>query len=170
MKPSEREPRQTFEDAVDHIHVAYRFFAACVPRPEQFASGSSVRIGRFEFQEPSQAESMRIELAWAFFTRLDAAFEALTHRLDLTPSAVSERLRESGEFSDEDLLGFKIARELRNIFHHGDGDATLLRNQATEVRPGPGHEPHLNEPHMEQFVALFRRAAEVLTRPRLRVV
>jgi hypothetical protein len=52
----------------------------------------SVRIGSFEFQRLSQVKSMEVELSWAFFTRLEGAFEALTLRLNLGPKDVKERL------------------------------------------------------------------------------
>jgi hypothetical protein len=167
MTSSPREAKGAFDDAVSHTYMAYRFFRTCVPRSD---ARFPLRIGNFEFLRPSQAESMAVELGWAFFTRLEAAFEALTLRLDLDAKSAVDRLRWSGNFSEEELRGLSCARELRNILHHGDGDASLLRNQPREVKPEVGHEPHLDEDHMDRFVALFRKAADVLTQSPLRVI
>jgi hypothetical protein len=60
-----------------------------------------------------------------------------------------------------------VAREIRNILHHGDGDASLLRNRPELVVTKAGHEPHLDVEHIERFVDLFRKAAQVLTKPEL---
>ncbi len=165
-----RDARRTFDQAVDHIQAAYRFFVACLPRQERFTQGRPVRIGRFEFQELSQAESMEVELGWAFFTRLEGAYEALTLRLGLTPKTAGDKLRDSGKFTEAELEGLVVARELRNILHHGDGDASLLKNQPTKVAQEQGREPQLRQEHMDQFVKLFKKAADVLTQPSLRVV
>lgn len=165
-----RDAKKEFDNATSHIEAAYRFFADCIPRPEQITAAGPLRIGRFEFQKPSQAKSMEVELAWAFFTRFEAAFEALTLRLDLTFKSAYEKLQHSGQLGEEDLRGLRTARELRNIFHHGDGDADLLRKKPGEVQLDAGHEPHLDEQLMDQFVLVFRNAADVLTRPALRSV
>lgn len=164
------EAKRQFDEAVDHIYVAFRFFLACVPGEGQFHEGHPLRIGRFEFRSPKQAKSIQVELAWAFFTRLEGAYEALTIRLGLSPKTASDRLLASGSFDQEEIDGLAIAREIRNILHHGDGDANLLKNQPKLVISEPGHEPQLSEENIKRFVALFTKAAEILARPQLRVV
>lgn len=77
---------------------------------------------------------------------------------------------ESGEFTAEELSGWRQARELRNIIHHGDGDATLLKNRPASVDVKQHCEPHLFPEHVEQFHSLFCKIAKCIARPKLRVV
>jgi hypothetical protein len=164
------EAKREFDKSIEHIIAAYRFFVQAVPDEPLFASGRPVRVGKFEFEEFSQAEAMLVELGWAFLTRCEGCLEALVHRLEIRGSDVLGMIKESEEFSSEELDGYEILRELRNIFHHGDGDWKLLSKTPQKVRPSKGSEPHLFPEHIEQFYSLICKIADCITRPRLRVV
>lgn len=168
MTPSRA--KREFDKSMEHVITAYRFFSSALPNEALFAAGRPVRIGKFEFQRFSQAQAMNVELGWAFFTRCEGCLEALTLRLEKKFKDVSDIIQKSGEFTDEELQGWRTARELRNIFHHGDGDWTLLRNRPSTVLPREGHEPHLFPKHIERFHALFNKIAECIARPRLRAI
>ena len=159
-----------FDNSMAHVIAAYRFFVQTVPDEALFAAGRPVRIGTFEFERSSQAEAMIVELGWAFFARCEGCLEALWNRLGKSLKEVSKIIEDSGEFTPEELHAWRQARELRNIIHHGDGDATLLKNSPTIVVSREGHEPHLFPEHVEQFHSLFCRIAECIVRPKLRVV
>lgn len=162
--------KREFDKSMEHVIAAYRFFSQTVPNQALFAAGRPVRIGDFEFERFSQSEAMTVELGWAFFTRCEGCLEALIHRLKKSLREVSEIVEKSGEFSPDELRAWHEARELRNIFHHGDGDGTLLKNRPTRVVSHEDHEPHLFPEHIERFHSLFCRIAECIARPHLRAV
>ena len=128
---------EQFELAIAHSIAAYHFAIDCIPTEARFTSGESVREGRFEFKTAAQAESIVIELGWAFFARVEAALEAYAARLgfrnnkgDVDIQAVRNVLR-----SNEELLhGYNVARRIRNTLHHGDGDPSLLRNSPKHLK------------------------------------
>ena len=152
-----------FKTGVEHIRVAYKYFVACLPNEQMFANERHLDVGNFRFQNYGQVTSMKVELGWAFFTRLYDSFDAFTQRLGLDgPNKVYDNLRRSGRLSEAELNGIAEARELRNIFHHGDGDPRLLYKPPTHVRVPQDQEPHLFEEHVGRFIELFLRAADIL--------
>ncbi len=158
--------KREFDKDIAHVIAAYRFFSRTLPTETLFSAGRSVRVGEFEFEKFSQSESMLVELGWAFFTRCVSCLEALIHRLGIQVSAASAIIETSGEFSREEIRGFEMARELRNILLHGDGDWTLLKNEPKQVRPSEGSESHLFPERIERFHSLFRKVGDCIARSR----
>ncbi|HVV48883.1 MAG TPA: hypothetical protein VHO06_04430 [Polyangia bacterium] len=161
--------KRDFDQSIEHVIASYRFFLQAIPTEAMFASGS-VHVGQFSFSRYSQAEAMVVELGWAFFIRLEGCLEALVHRLGIKGADVPGKITAAGELSADELRGYQAARDLRNIYHHGDGDWTLLSKVPTEVRPAADSEPHLLPEHLERFYALFKKIAQSLTRPHLHAV
>ena len=163
--------KREFDRSIGNVIIAYRFFSRTLPPEALFESGAPIRLNGTEFERYEQALALLVEAGWAFFCRMDACLEALISRLDVTPSTLLDQLRVSGEFSEEDLNALRTARELRNIYHHGDGDWQLLKNSPRSVRTAPDRQPHLYPEHGEKFHAfLFVKVASFLSRRTLRAV
>ena len=165
-KPSEKidssKAKKEFDTSVELIRASYRFFCSRLPQSKQFTPGRPLRIGDFEFASKRQAHAMLVELGWAFFMRLDAAFDAFISRLKLDKKKAMEILHFDSGFNENEKKGFNEARDLRNILQHGDGDADLLSRPPKYVNHEPGNEPQLDPEHIEQFIVLFEKAANVL--------
>lgn len=162
--------KSEFDRSIGNVIISYRFFSRTLPPEALFKSHSPVRINGTEFERYEQALAMLVELGWASFCRMDACLEALINRVGITPRNLYDYLKASGEFSDKDIDDLRTARELRNIFHHGDGDGALLKNAPKTVRLSPEKQPHLYPEHIENFYSLFNKAGRVLGLPKLRAV
>ena len=153
---------EELEKAVNYTHTTYHFFLDLLSRKDAFANGERVCVGKFTFQESSQAHGMMVELGWAFFTRLEAALEAHVNRLSLAGKDVPKIVSESNELSSSEKEGYEIAREIRNILHHGDGDGALLKNKPKHVTSPDGQEPQMYPQDIDDFKALFLKVGRVL--------
>ncbi len=129
--------KDTFQNDLDHIYAAYRYCSACIPKEELFANGRSIRIGSTMFKRPIQALSMRVELGWAFFTRMDACLETLAHKLNIQSggTGILEHLEKKGcPLSDHEKQGLSVYREIRNTLHHGDGNPGYLIKKPNHLK------------------------------------
>ncbi len=153
-------------NTLEHAVVAYRYSCHAIPNDQCFVNGRTCQVGGFVFQNEGQARSMKVELGWAFFLRLEANLEAFVARLGLPvkgPYGILDHLVTSGvEITDDYRNGLREYRELRNILHHVDGDPSLLRKAPEFVLISQQHEPHLLERHIERFYELFRWLGGVL--------
>ncbi len=156
--------KQDFLNALEHAYRAYSYLNDSIPAEQLFVNRREVTVGRFVFQKPEHAESMRVELGWAFFTRFEASLEAFTTRLGIKlKCSMVEYLREKGRQIPERYVdGLQLYRELRNTLHHGDGDPSLLNNEPKHLRIGESREPHLFEQEVRDFYELFRWLADEL--------
>jgi hypothetical protein len=160
--------KETFQNDLAHIYAAYRFCASCIPNDELFLNGQSVRVGKTLFEKKSQALSMRVELGWAFFTRMDACLETLAHELNIQSGGTRtlQYLEDNGcTLSDHEKQGLSVYREIRNALHHGDGNPEYLKNHPKTLIVNNGIEPHLFEEQMNMFYDLFKKVGEFLTKP-----
>lgn len=158
--------KDTFKNDLAHIYTAYRYCASCIPDDELFANGQTVRVGRTLFENQSQALSMRVELGWAFFTRMDACLETLTHELKIQSggTGILQYLENNGcALSDHEKKGLSVYREIRNTLHHGDGNPEYLKNPPKTLAVDSSIEPHLFEEEMHMFYELFKKVGEFLT-------
>ena len=151
----------------DHIWVAYDYALSSVPREGLFANGRAVRVGRHTFAKWTQAESMVIELGWAFYCRMEACLETYVTKLGIRvgKSGMAAYLKEQGlwqSLTGAEQEGVRQYRDLRNILHHGDGEPCWLRNQPKCVQVPEGKEPHLLHEHMRDFRRLFKTLATLL--------
>ncbi len=158
--------KRDYLNCLEHAIVAYKYCEQAIPTDAMFVAGQPVIVGRFEFRKPENATSMRIELGWAFFVRLEATLEAYVSRLGLKlrhDYSISEHLVKSGrEIPERFAGGLRGYRELRNTLHHGDGDATLLNRLPQFLDVPAGCEPQLFREHIEKFNELFRWLGEEL--------
>jgi hypothetical protein len=159
------EAKEEFDRTIGNAISSYRYFIRTLPPEGLFASCSSVTLNGREFERYEQALAMLRELGSVFFCRMEASLEALINRLGLQGEQFLQKVRDSGEFSADDLEALRTARELRNIFHHGAGDWTLLKNEPKLVRTSPQKEPVLYPDHIERFYSLFTRVGTCLSRP-----
>ncbi|HDL01187.1 MAG TPA: hypothetical protein ENH23_03030 [candidate division Zixibacteria bacterium] len=114
--------KDTFQNDLEHIFSAYRYCVSCIPKDELFVNGQDVRVGSMKFENQSQAYSMRIELGWAFFTRMDACMETLAHELKVKSggTGILDYLNQQNcILSEHEQEGLKVYREIRNTLHHG---------------------------------------------------
>lgn len=158
--------KDTFQNDLDHIYAAYSYCASCIPNEELLANGGSIQIGSTTFNKPSQALSMRVELGWAFFTRMDACLEALAHELKVPSggTGILAHLEKNGcSLSDHEKQGLSVYREIRNTLHHGDGNPDYLSKKPKYLKIDKGGEPHILEEHMRTFYELFKMVGDCLT-------
>lgn len=159
--------KETFQNDLAHIYAAYRYCVSCIPNDELFVNDKPVRVGRTLFEKRSQVLSMRVELGWAFFTRMDACLETLAHELKIKSgeTGILEYLEKNGcILSDHEKKGLSVYREIRNTLHHGDGDPEYLNKPPTTLTVDNGNEPHLFEEQMNMFYELFKKVGELLTK------
>lgn len=107
---------------------------------------------------------MRVELGWAFFTRMEACLETLASHMKIPSGSGILRHLEARrcDFSDHEQVGLKLYREIRNTLHHGDGDTSYLRTPPKVLRIEPEREPHLLEEHMESYYRLFKKVGQYM--------
>jgi hypothetical protein len=153
---------------LEHAHVAYRYLYSQIPKDNQFANGKEVVIGNFQFRKVGDAESMQIELGWAFFTRLEAVLEAFTIKLGIKEKGKSldilDYLKRHNVTIPSDFdRGLKEYREIRNTLHHGDGDVSLLNKPAKYIKIPDGEEIHLTPDHIKNFYELLKWLGDVLS-------
>ena len=160
--------KETFQNDLAHIYAAYRYFASCIPQDELFVNEKAVCVGKTLFEKRSQALSMRVELGWAFFTRMVACLETLAHELKITSggTGILEYLEKNGcILSDHEKKALSVYREIRNTLHHGDGNSEYLSKRPSILVVDSGKEPHLFEEQMSMFYELFKKVGEFLTKP-----
>ena len=157
---------KTYQNDLVHIYSAYKYFVSCIPQEELFVNGKAVIVGSTHFEKPSQASSMRVELGWAFFTRMEACLEALLHSLNVKlnkKQGLLEYLQAQGiELSEDQKDGLGVYREIRNVLHHGDGDLSHLNKASVNLKIDSGYEPHLLEEQIGLFYELFRDVGNLL--------
>ena len=156
------EAKEEFDRTIGNAIISYRYFIRTLPPEGLFASGGSVTLNGKEFERYEQALAMFHELGAVFFCRMEASLEALINRLGIRGDLFLKKVEETGKFSAKDLEALRSARELRNIFHHGAGDWTLLKNEPQLVRTSPQKEPVLYPDHIERFHFLFTAVGSVL--------
>lgn len=158
--------KRQYLNNLDHAHVAYRYLYSTISTENQFANDKEVIIGNFHFRKTSDAESIRIELGWAFFTRLEAILEVFTKKLNIKLSkkmSLLDYLKKHNVVTPNDFIkGLEVYREIRNTLHHGDGDVSLLKNKAKHLKGSPGKEIHLLPDHIKNFHELFQWLGDVL--------
>lgn len=164
------EAKREFDRSMSNIIITYRFFSRALPPEAIFKEGRPITLNGTEFERYEQALAMLVELGWALFCRMDASVEALIQRIAVQPKSILATLESCPEITPEDIQTYRTARELRNIIHHGDGDAGLLNRPATLVRVAQDKQPHLYPEHVERFHRVFSKAGDCLARPRLCVV
>jgi len=129
---------------LDHSRAAYLFAVRAIP-----SELPAYKYG-FQFERTSQADSMTIELGWAFFCRYEACLEAYLKSRGVNLSkkvSLLDWLQSKGfEISASQAEGLSLYRKLRNKLHHEDG-ATLNGAEDEEI--------HLLPNHMENFYNLF---------------
>lgn len=151
-----------FKNRLAHAYVAYRYAVGAVPPESAFQNGP-IQVGTFLFRSAADATSMRVELGWAFFVRMDAVLEYFLEASGQRTSgtALFDALSKGGELSADELEGAKRYRDLRNALHHDDGQPDPTKRKTLTVTPG--NEPHLLPEHMAEWNALFLRIAEVVS-------
>lgn len=148
--------------ALNWAFAVYRYCIAQLPDEAAFSEGM-VRVGQFEFQRFSQVEGYIIELGWAFFVRMEAALEAHANRLGIEGKYIPNIVSDASCLTKSEKEAYTVARELRNILHHGDGDPSLLKNVPLKVEVIEAHEPHLLPSHIENFSVLFEKVGELMS-------
>lgn len=160
---------QVFLNALEHIIVAYVYCESCIPADELFANGQTVKVGATLFSRQDQAFSMRVELGWAFFTRMEACLESLIHDLKIPISkkmSLLDYLKERGcPLSPKQEEGLKVYREIRNTLHHADGQPSKLkRTKPVHLTISEGNEVHVLRDQIRLFYELFKYVGIFLTK------
>ncbi len=152
-----------FQKDMDHIWVAYCFLDQAVPSE---SSDLPLCLNGFEFHKKSQITSIRVELGWAFYTRLEACLETLLHRLEIKLTRNKSLLdlcsQKDVALSLTDKQGLNVYRELRNVLHHADGDPANYSRDLRHLKVEDGKEPRLHREHIENFYKLFRKVGTAL--------
>jgi len=138
--------RTDIERDLEHSRAAYLFALRSLPDPGGLQNGT-IEANGFTFTNPSQIQSMLIELGWAFYCRYEACLEAFIREQGVKlakKTTLEDWMNENGVDVPEGYKdGFKEYRKVRNWLHHRDGQ----NEDGTEI--------HLYPDHMEQFYHLF---------------
>lgn len=155
---------ERFVNDIDHIWVAYSFFEQAIPDVTE--DNLPLRCGQLEFRHTSQIESVRVELGWAFFTRLEACLESLLHRVNIELTKKKSLLAVCKSYglilSDHEERGLRSYRELRNVLHHADGNPATYDRELCEIVAIDGQEPHLYKTEVKGFYDLFKKVGTFL--------
>ena len=153
---------QELKTAINYTLAVYKYCIAQLPDEVAFTNGM-VQIGQFEFQRFSQVEGYIVELGWAFFVRMEATLEAHINRLEIKGKDIADIVSKATCLTQSEKEGYAVARELRNILHHGDGDPQLLKSAPLKVEIIASHEPHILPFHIENFSVLFAKVGKLMS-------
>ena len=150
---------------LEYTYTTYLYFLESIPTPQLFIGKGKLTVGKFTFREESEASSIRIELGWAFYCRFEAVLEVFITQLNIKPypSYIQDRLNKSGvKISADHVNCLNLYREIRNTLHHGDGDASLLREPPQYLKYEEGCELHLLPDHIKKYYDFLKWLGRVL--------
>ena len=106
---------RNYINCLQHTIIAFRYLTSAIPEDAMFVGDRQVAVGRFVFRKQADALSMRVELGWAFFVRLEAALEAFISQLGIglsrNNSLIDHLVQHGVAFTKDQAEGLQIYRE-----------------------------------------------------------
>ena len=94
---------------------------------------------------------------------MEAALEAHINRLEIKGKDIADIVAKATCLTESEKDGYAVARELRNILHHGDGNPQILKHTPQKVEFIESSEPHILPDHIQNFSVLFLKVGELMS-------